>query len=296
GRAGGGRPLPPNPDHVISAQAKVCPHWGHGGLAAGQSLQAVYDQIEVPPSKPMVTRVELYGGRGAGGGQPYGAPVPGGMEPGPPVGASVQRVAPDLRYPQAIRDERRSALVAQGSGVPRRAGALATLCHGVKARLDPRREELLRRLRSRRVRGRDETSARVHGRNQWAWVCQHDAVGIQVLRPSRGRGVLQEGLGDQRPPGWGSDLYRAQTHHPAEPWPVWLAPQRRAGQVAIAAGDAIVAPRLQAVLRRALTIQKRRAQLAGLHALAGSRCSEAPFGARSGLGADHHAWPALEAA
>ncbi|HEX9868440.1 MAG TPA: hypothetical protein VGC99_07565 [Candidatus Tectomicrobia bacterium] len=58
GRAGGGRPLPPNPDHVISAQAKICPHGGHGGLAAGPSLPAVYDQIEVPPSTPMVTRVE----------------------------------------------------------------------------------------------------------------------------------------------------------------------------------------------------------------------------------------------
>ena len=139
---------------------------------------------------------------------------------------------------------------------------MATLFQGVEARLDPRREELLRRLRSSRLRCRDETSARVHGRNQWAWVCQHDAVGIQVIRPSRGRGVIQEVLGDQRPTVWGSDLYRAQTHHPAEPWPVCLAHQRRAGQVAIAAGDAIVAPRLKAVLRRALTIQKRRAQLA----------------------------------
>ena len=60
GRAGGGRPLHPNPDQVIIAKAKVCPHCGHGVSEEGQSLQAVYDKIEVPPVKPIVTRVEQW--------------------------------------------------------------------------------------------------------------------------------------------------------------------------------------------------------------------------------------------
>jgi transposase len=43
---------------VIIATAKVCPHCGHEVLEAGQSLQAVYDKLELPPVKPIVTRVE----------------------------------------------------------------------------------------------------------------------------------------------------------------------------------------------------------------------------------------------
>jgi transposase len=58
GRAGGGRPLHPDPDQVIVAKAKVCPHGGGGVSEAGQALHAVCDKIEVPPVKPLVTRVE----------------------------------------------------------------------------------------------------------------------------------------------------------------------------------------------------------------------------------------------
>ena len=78
---------------------------------AGQSLQAVYDKIELPPVKPIVTRVERYGGRCAGCGQPYVAPVPAGMEPGTPFGASIQSLATYLRYTHAISYERLSALL-----------------------------------------------------------------------------------------------------------------------------------------------------------------------------------------
>jgi hypothetical protein len=43
---------------VIIAKAKVCPHGGDAVSEAGQSLQAVYEKIEGPPVKPIVTRVE----------------------------------------------------------------------------------------------------------------------------------------------------------------------------------------------------------------------------------------------
>ena len=88
GRAGGGRPLHPSPAQVILAKAKVGPQCGDAVADAGQSLQAVYDTMEV---------------------------------------------------------------------------------------------------------------------------CRH------VIRPSRGQGVIQEVLGEQRPTSWGSDLYRAPKNHPAEP-------------------------------------------------------------------------------
>jgi transposase len=62
GRAGGGRPLHPNPDQIIMAQAKTCPHGGGVVPAHAPHLHAVYDTIELPPVQPMVTRVEQHGG------------------------------------------------------------------------------------------------------------------------------------------------------------------------------------------------------------------------------------------
>src|SRR6266511_2880265 len=262
GRAGGGRPLHPDPDQVIRAKAKVCPYCGHAILAARQSLQAVYDKLEGPPIKPIVTRVEQYGGRCAGGGQPYVAPVPAGMEPGSPFGASVQRLATYLRYTHAISYERLSALFAQVFGLGISEGGLANLFQVVKVRLDHRVAEIVTRLRSSRMISSDETSARVNGQQQWEWVFQNADVCIHVIRPSRGQGVIQEVLGAYRPTIWVSDRYRAQKNHPAEQWQVCLAHQLRDGQFAIEAGDAILAPRLKAVLLRAFAIHKRREQLA----------------------------------
>jgi transposase len=58
GRAGGGRPLHPDPDPVLIAKATVCPHCGHEVPEPAPALQAVYDKIEGPPVKPVVTRLE----------------------------------------------------------------------------------------------------------------------------------------------------------------------------------------------------------------------------------------------
>ena len=262
GRAGGGRPLHPNPDQIIIAQAKTCPHCGGVVQAHAQPLHAVYDKIELPPVTPIITRVEQHGGECPHCGQPYVAPVPVGMEPGTPFGASIQSLATYLRYTHAISDERLSALCAQVYGVPISEGALANLFRRVNTRLDHRVEEILTRLRSSRLICSDETGARVHGRTQWAWVFQHAEVCVQVIRPSRGHGVIHEVLGDHRPTIGVSDLYRAQKQHPAAPWQVCLAHQWRDCPCALEAGDTVLAPRMKAVFLRAFAIHKRRDTIA----------------------------------
>jgi transposase len=180
------------------------------------------------------------------------------MAPGTPFGASGQSLATYRRYTHAIRDERLAARLAQVCGLDISAGGLANVFRSVKGRLDQRVAEILTRLRSNRLIGRDETSARVHGRPQWAWVFQNTEVCIHGIRPSRGQGVMQEVLGTHRPTIWVSDLDSAHKHHPAEPWQVCLAPQVRAGQVALDAGDLVFAPRMKRVLLRAFAIHNRR--------------------------------------
>jgi transposase len=191
---------------VITAKVKGCPHCGQAVSAAEQSLQAVYEKIEVPPVKPIITRVEQYGGRCAGGGQRSVAPVPTGMEPGTPFGATVQSLATSLRYTPAISYERLSGLFAQVFGVGISEGGLANLFQAVQGRLDDRVLASLTRLRRSRLIGSDATSARVNGQQPWEGVCQHAPGCSHVIRPSRGQGVIQEGLGAHRPTSWVSDL------------------------------------------------------------------------------------------
>jgi transposase len=257
GRAGGGRPLHPEPDQVMIAQAKTCPHCGGTVPADEQHLQAVYDKIELPPITPIVTRVEQHGGQCPHCGQLYVAPVPVGMEPGTPFGASIATLATYLRYTHAISYARLSALFTQVHGVSISEGALANLFQRVNTRLGDRVAEILTRLRSSRLVCSDETGARVNGRTQWEWVFQNAEVCVHVIRPSRGHGVIQEILGDHRPTIWVSDLYSAQKHHPAEQWQVCLAHQLRDCQFACEAGDTVFAPRMKAVLLRAFAIHKR---------------------------------------
>ena len=62
GRKGGGRPLAQDPDETIIAKAKRCCHCEAELNDADQKLQSRYDKIELPPVKPIVTRIERYAG------------------------------------------------------------------------------------------------------------------------------------------------------------------------------------------------------------------------------------------
>jgi len=76
GRVGGGRELHPDPDQTIIAQLKNCPQCGEKVTAATQKLQSVYEKIELPPIRPIITRIERYGGQCACCQTEYVAPVP----------------------------------------------------------------------------------------------------------------------------------------------------------------------------------------------------------------------------
>ena len=80
---------------------------------------------------------------------------------------------------------------------------------------------------------------------------------IHVIRPSRGRAVVREVLGEHRPDIWVSDLYAAQRGH-ADLWQVCLAHQLRDLRYAIEAGDTLFAPRLKALWLRAVVLARRR--------------------------------------
>jgi transposase len=72
--------------------------------------------------------------------------------------------------------------------------------------------------------------------------------------------VVTDVLDGHRPAIWVSDLYSAQQGH-ADLWQVCLAHQLRDCKFAIEAGDAIFAPRMKALLLRAVVLARRRTGL-----------------------------------
>ena len=60
---GVGRTLHPNPDRTIHQRLATCPKCAAAFPDASQTPQQVYERIELPPVRPDVTQVRLFGGR-----------------------------------------------------------------------------------------------------------------------------------------------------------------------------------------------------------------------------------------
>jgi transposase len=208
-----------------------------------------------------VTRVERYAGRCRCCGATTLAAVPEGLEPGTPFSPNIVALAMYLRFVHAVSYQRLSRLMLDLFALRISEGALDGAFRRARTQFDADVAAILGRLRRARVIYSDETGVRIDGRGCWNWVFQNAEVVIHVVRRSRGADVVAEVLAGHRPALWVSDLYGAQQGH-AEHWQVCLAHQLRDCQYAIDAGDAVFAPRMKALLLRAVVLARRRRDLA----------------------------------
>src|SRR5213593_1084582 len=84
GRPGVFRALAPNPDRIIESVAERCPHCEHTLTAADQSGFHAYDHVELPPIRPVITRIHRHRGICPSCRRGFSAPPPAGMSPGSP--------------------------------------------------------------------------------------------------------------------------------------------------------------------------------------------------------------------
>jgi transposase len=257
----GGRGLSAEPDQIVVAKATACGQCGAAVGEAEQQLHQVYERLEIPPVRPIVTRVERHGGTCGCCGHRYAAPVPVGLEPGSPFGKSLEVLITYLRYSHALGYERMTQLMNEVFGVQISEGAIANLLSRVREKLENPVGQILQRLQQSRLVCSDETTARVAGKTQWEWVFQNEQVCLHVIRASRGAQVIAEIFPQQRPQVWVSDLYSAQRTHGAPQWQVCLAHQLRDCQYALEAGDDLFAPRMKRLFLRAIALQRRRQTL-----------------------------------
>jgi transposase len=256
-RPGFGRALDPNPDRVAEFRLDACPHCAAAWAAEPQTPQQVYDRIELPPVKPDVTRVRLFGGRCACCGERAVAAAPEGLEPGSPFGKSIEAMAVYLHYTQAIGLERLCCLFGELFGLTISEGALCNILVRAQAPLEAAASAIAAAVTASDVVASDETSVRVMKTTQWEWVFVTALCVLHVIRPSRGADVVRALFGERRPRVWISDSYGAQRGH-SEFWQMCLAHLLRDTQFAIDCGDDGFSRAFKRLLLRAIAIGRRR--------------------------------------
>lgn len=256
-RPGVGRTLHPNPDRVVDARLSVCPQCQAAFPQALQTPQQVYERIELPPIKPDVTQVRLFGGRCACCGERVTAEAPRGLEPGSPFGQSIAALVVYLHYAHAIGMERLARLMDELFALSISEGAISNMLARAREPLLAAAATIRATVLASPVVCSDETSARVSGKNWWEWVFVGTLAVLHVIRPSRGKAVVQALFAATKPMVWVSDMLGSQRGHAVE-WQVCLAHLLRDARYAVECGDTAFSGRFRRLLLRAIAIGRRR--------------------------------------
>ena len=256
-RPGVGRALHPNPNREIDRKLSACPTCASVFPEASQTPQQVYDRIELPPVRPDVTRVRLFGGRCACCGERATAEAPAGLEPGSPFGTSIAAMVVYLHYAHAIGMERLALLMEELFGLAISEGAISNILARAHEPLLDATAAIEKVVLASPVVCSDETSVRVKGKNWWEWVFIGTLAVMHVIRPSRGKAVVTDLFGGIRPEVWVSDMLGSQKGHAVE-WQVCLAHLIRDAKYAIEDGDTAFSAPFRRLLLRAMAIGKRR--------------------------------------
>ena len=259
-RPGVGRTLHPNPDRVVDARLTACPKCQAAFPDASQTPQQVYERIELPPIKPDVTQVRLFGGRCACCGERVTAVAPAGLEPGSPFGQSIAALVVYLHYAHAIGMERLATLMDEIFSLSISEGAISNMLARAREPLLAAAATIRATVLASPVVCSDETSARVSGKNWWEWVFIGTLAVLHVIRPSRGKAVVQALFGAIRPTVWVSDMLGSQRGHAVE-WQVCLAHLLRDARYAVECGDTAFSAPFKRLLLRAIAIGRRRETL-----------------------------------
>jgi transposase len=259
-RPGVGRTLHPNPDRVIEARLAACPNCRATFPDAAQSPQQVYERIELPPIKPDVTQVRLFGGRCTCCGERVTAEAPAGLEQGSPFGHSIAAMVVYLHYAHAIGMERLALLMGELFSLSISEGAISNILGRARAPLLAAAATIQAVVLASPAVCSDETSARVKGKNWWEWVFVGTLAALHIIQPSRGKAVVRALFGAVRPGIWVSDMLNSQRGHGVL-WQVCLAHLLRDAKYAVECGDTAFSAPFRRLLLRAVAIGRRRETL-----------------------------------
>jgi len=259
-RPGVGRTLHPHPDRTIDRLLTTCPKCEAVFPDTSQTPQQVYERIELPPVRPDVTQVRLFGGRCACCGERVTAKAPAGLEQGSPFGHSIAAMVVYLHYAHAIGMERLALLMDELFSLSISEGAVSNILARAREPLLVATATIEKVVLASPVVCSDETSVRVKGKNWWEWVFIGTLAVLHVIQPSRGKAVVTALFGTIRPEVWVSDMLGSQRGH-GFLWQVCLAHLLRDAKYAIECGDTAFSAPFRWLLLRAIAIGRRRETL-----------------------------------
>lgn len=256
-RPGVTRALNEHPDRTIEATLAACPHCDHALGPADQPEIHAYDHIDLPPIRPLVTRINRHSGFCPCCRKHVTAPAPEGLEPGSPFGPGLGALILHLHITQAISFERLARLMGEVFGLAISEGAIANILARAQTPLLAAAAPLAAAVRASAVVGSDETSARVCGKTWWQWVLLSSTAICHVIADTRAASVVTTFLQGALPEVWVADRYGGQLGHGAVRQ-MCLAHLLRDAKYAIEDGDTVFAPGFRQLLLRAVAIGKRR--------------------------------------
>ena len=259
-RPGVGRTLHPNPDRTIDRLLSTCPKCEAVLPDALQTPQQVYERIELPPVRPDVTQIRLFGGRCACCGERVTAQAPPGLEQGSPFGHSIAAMVVYLHYAHAIGMERLALLMNELFALSISEGAISNILARAREPLLDASAAIEKVVLASPVVCSDETSVRVKGKNWWEWVFIGTLAVLHVIQPGRGKAVVAALFGAIQPDVWVSDMLGSQRGHGVM-WQVCLAHLLRDATYAIECGDTAFSAPFRWLLLRAIAIGRRRETL-----------------------------------
>jgi len=260
GHPGVARELCANPDVTRDIYAERCA-CGAKLPAADQVLARAYDHVEVPPIKPVTTRINLHRANCTCCGKTITAGPPADMPPGSPFGSGIVALVTYLHGCQMVGYARLAEMLEGLFGLKISEGAIANMLERAAEPFAACAQTIHETVRNSPVIASDETSARVKGKTHWQWAFVAATAVAHLIAPTRGKIVPTAFLDGARPKVWLSDRLLAQCHHAAA-HQFCLAHLIRDAQYAIDAGDTVFAPAFKAFLQRACDIGRRRPGLA----------------------------------
>jgi transposase len=260
GRPGVARQLAEKPDATRRFYAERCACGAVLGEAE-QELAKEYDHIDIPPIRPVVTRIELFRATCPCCKARVTASAPADMPEGTPFGPGIMSIIAYLHGCQMVSFKRLTEVCQGLFGLTISQGAIANVLARVGEAIAKPAERIAEQVRKAEVIASDETSARVKGRTWWQWTFGCATAVYFVIASTRGKCVPTAFLAGARPKMWLSDRLPAQCGF-AEEHQFCLAHLIRDAQYAIDHGDEIFAPGFKALLQDACAVGRRRRDLA----------------------------------